>query len=116
MSKFSSTDQHEFTSALDRTPDGVELSSTVRQAGWRDLYTEAYQAANGEEATVVEGKDGYFRITAASGFTTDIPYTQTQIEAMTNRLLERASERNTPDQSDGMPAHSQNLQSSQEKS
>ena len=111
MSKFSSTDQHEFTSALDRTPDGVELSSTVRQAGWR-----AYHAANGEEATVVEGKDGYFRITAASGFTTDIPYTQTQIEAMTNRLLERASERNTPDQSDGMPAHSQNLQSSQEKS
>lgn len=58
---------------------------------WRDAYLDAYRAANGKVAVIVESAAGWYRIRTDDGYTTGIQYRRKQIEAMTDRLRERAA-------------------------
>lgn len=63
----------------------------VRRLAWRDAYVAAYCAANLREAEIVESAAGWYRVKTDDGHTTGIQYRRKQIEAMTDRLRERAA-------------------------
>jgi hypothetical protein len=67
-----------------------QVERSVRRDDWRAAYCDAYRAANGREAQVLESAAGWFRVRTDEGHETGIQYRRKQIELMTAKLRARA--------------------------
>lgn len=67
-----------------------QVERSVRRDDWRAAYSDAYRAANGREAQVLESAAGWFRVRTDEGYETGIQYRRKQIELMTAQLRARA--------------------------
>lgn len=70
------------------------VDGTVSCRDWRKDYQDAYRAANGHEAEIVDDGRGWYKIKTQDVFQTGCRYQRWKILKMTVRLLERSATAN----------------------
>ena len=73
----------------------------VSRRDWRKDYQDAYRAANGHDAEVVDDGRGWYRIKTQDGFQTGCRYQRGKILKMTARLVDRFERDGDPMKSHG---------------